>query len=314
MTQPEKYKVFLAFGLVYLFWGSTYLGINIAVRHIPPEVMTGIRFLIAGPLMLAWCRWRGRRVKIGRGDALRLAVIGVILLSVSNVTLSYSELVVPSGLASLLVALVPLWLLVIETWILRGDRLTRRGMMGLPLGVAGVAILLWPELNATSAMARRQLGWSLAVVFASLAWAVGSVISKRWHVQVDAFAASAWQMTFAGAVNLMMAGVLGEYARTQWTREGAAAVAYLIVFGSWVGFSAYIWLLQNVPLPKVATYAYVNPVVAVILGWLVLNERVDFYILVGIAIVIAAVVLTTSAKVKSGRENLMEDKAFKNAG
>ncbi|HVZ59866.1 MAG TPA: EamA family transporter, partial [Terriglobales bacterium] len=225
-----------------------------------------------------------------------------------------SELVVPSGLASLLVALVPLWLLVIETWILRGDRLTRRGMMGLPLGVAGVAILLWPELNATSAMARRQLGWSLAVVFASLAWAVGSVISKRWHVQVDAFAASAWQMTFAGAVNLMMAGVLGEYARTQWTREGAAAVAYLIVFGSWVGFSAYIWLLQNVPLPKVATYAYVNPVVAVILGWLVLNERVDVYILVGSAIVIAAVVLTTSAKVKNGRENLMEEKAFKNAG
>ncbi len=307
MPSSNTHKVVVAFALVYFFWGSTYLGIGIAVRDVPPEVMTGTRFLIAGVLMLAWCAWRGRKVKIGAGDALRLGTIGVLLLSVANVVLAYAEQVVPTGLAALIVSITPLWFLVIETWILRGDRLTARGMLGLPLGALGIAVLLWPQLRAGTAVGRRELWGSLSLLGGSLSWAVGSVLAKRWQVRVDPFSASGWEMAIAGAVNLSMAGLLGEYARAHWTAQAIGAVTYLVVFGSWVGYSAYIWLLQNVPTPKVATYAYVNPVVAVFLGWLVLRERVDAFILAGTAIVVVSVALTTSAKVKTRTGQIEEE-------
>ncbi len=299
---PTRGRVILAFALVYFFWGSTYLGIAVAVEHIGPAVMAGSRFLTAGVLMLAWCAMRGHRVAISGRDAFRLAIIGVLLLSIANVVLAWAEEIVPTGLAALIVSITPLWFLVIETWIMRGDRLSSRGMLGLPLGIAGIVILVWPKLHATTALGRRELLACLILPMASLSWATGSVLSKRWHTGTDPFTSSGWQMTFAGAVNLMVGGVLGEYSRSTWTWPGVGAIAYLIVFGSWVGFSAYIWLLHNVPTPKVATYAYVNPVVAVFLGWLVLHERVDIYILAGSAVIVAGVALVTSAKVhtKSG--------------
>ncbi len=295
----HRFRVLLAFTLVYVFWGSTYLGIGIAVEHIPPALMAGTRFLIAGVLMLAYCALSGRAVRIGMGDALRLAVIGILLLSVANVILAWAERIVPTGLAALIVSITPLWFLVIETWVLRGDRLTRRGMLGLPLGLAGIVVLLWPKLMATSSLGRQQFYASVTLLGGSLAWAIGSALSKRWQTRVDPFSASGWEMTFAGLVNLGVAALVGDFQEATWTVRGLGAVAYLIVFGSWVGFSAYIWLLQHVPMPKVATYAYVNPVVAVFLGWLVLRERVDVYIAAGSAIIVAAVALTTSAKVKT---------------
>jgi drug/metabolite transporter (DMT)-like permease len=207
-------------------------------------------------------------------------------------------------LAALIVSITPLWFLVIETWILRGDHLSRRGIVGLMLGIAGIVVLLWPKLHATTALGRKELWASLALLGGSLSWAIGSVMSKRWSTSADVFVGSAWQMTFAGLVNFGVAAVFHDYAHVVWTRRGLGAIAYLIVFGSWVGYSAYIWLLKNVPMPKVATYAYVNPVVAVFLGWVILHEKVDAYILAGSAIIIAAVALVTSAKVKNKRGGL----------
>jgi drug/metabolite transporter (DMT)-like permease len=162
-------------------------------------------------------------------------------------------------------------------------------------------VLLWPKLQqmSTNALDRQVLLAALTLLGSSLAWAIGSALSKRWQSGIDPFSATGWQMAVAGAINLSLAGVFGEYGRAYWTARGAGAIAYLIVFGSWVGYSAYIWLLQNVPMPKVATYAYVNPVVAVFLGWLVLHESIDIYILSGSAIIVAAVSLVTSAKVKT---------------
>jgi len=263
--------------------------------------MAGVRFTTAGSLMLLYCALTGHRVRISRGDALRLAVIGVLLLGVANVILAWSEKTVPTGLAALIVSIIPLWFLVIDTWILRGDHLSARGLLGLPLGILGIVVLLWPKLTATTAIGRRELFACLALHAASIAWAVGSILSKRWHTSADPFVAAGRQMVFAGIVNLIMAAVFGDYASSTWTPRGIAAIAYLIIFGSWVGYSAYIWLLQNVPTQKVATYAYVNPVVAVFLGWLILHERVDRYILIGTLVVVAGVALVTSAQVKTRR-------------
>ncbi len=294
-----RWRVILAFALVYVFWGSTYLGIRIAVDAVPPALMAGTRFFVAGLLMVAWCAWRGRAVRLGWDEAWHLALIGVLLLTCSNVVLAWAEQYVPTGLAALIVSVTPLWFLAIESWALRGDRIARSGLLGLALGICGIAVLLWPKLRATNALDRSQLLPALALLGASLSWATGSVISKRWQSRLDPFVASGWEMIFAGAVNIGIGVVTGEAARAHWTAAGIGAIAYLVVFGSWVGFSAYIWLLHHVPIPKVATYAYVNPVVAVFLGWLVLHERVDFYILAGSAIVIASVALVTGAKVKA---------------
>ena len=299
--RQHRLRVALAFALVYVFWGSTYLGIGIAVEHIPPLLMTGTRFLIAGLLMLAWCAFTGRKIRVTLSEVVLLGIIGALLLSVANPVLARAEEIVPTGLAALIVSITPLWFLLIDTWMFRGDHVSRRGTIVLLLGIAGIVVLLWPKLRdmSSSPLDRRVLLAALTLPLASFAWALGSALSKRWQEGIDAFAATGWQMAIAGGLNLCLALALGDPARAHWTRAGIGAIAYLIVFGSWVGYSAYIWLLQNVPMPKVATYAYVNPVVAVFLGWLVLRETVDRYILAGSVIIVGAVALVTSAKVKS---------------
>lgn len=306
MTQSEQHRwqVIISFLLVYIFWGSTYLGIAIAVKYVPPYLMSGARFAVAGILMLLYCWWSGRGIRVNKSQLFRLAIIGCLLLSVANVLLAWSELVLPTGLASLIVAITPLWFLLIDSFVFRGDRPTAKGYAGLALGIAGIAILLWPKLMATTALGRKQFFAASVLILGSLSWSLGSALSKRWQDGIDPFSASGWQMVIAGAVNLTVAVVFGQFSQAHWTPQGIGAIAYLIVFGSWVGFSAYIWLLQHVPMPKVATYAYVNPVVAVFLGWIALHERVDVYILAGTAIVVVSVALVTQSKVKTrtGRE------------
>ena len=293
-----RFRVALAFGLVYVFWGSTYLGIRIAIEHIGPELMTGVRFPVAGIIMLAACALTGRRVAITGREFLRQGIIGVLLLSVSNVTLAWAEQYIRTGLASLLVASIPIWFLVLDTWILRGERLAARGLVGLALGAVGTVVLLWPKLMASTGRGRMELFASVCLIFSSFVWAAGSVLSRRWQGEMDAFTATGWQMSIGGILNLGIACLLGEPAKAQSTMRGLGAIAYLVVFGSLVGYTAYIWLLKHVPTSKVGTYAYVNPVIAVFLGWYFLGESVDGYIAAGTAIIIVAVALATSAKVK----------------
>lgn len=301
MTESQRqhrFAVIFAFALVYFFWGSTYLGIDIAVEHIPPALMCGIRFLIAGVLMLAFCGLRGRKIFYQPSQLGQMAVVGVLLLMGGNLTLSYAEMHVASGLAALIVAVTPLWFLVLDSLLLGDHHIALRGKIGLGLGVAGLLVLLWPDLAATGALGRAQFWASISLLGGSFSWALGSVLAKKWKSpEIDPFSATAWQMIAAGLANLLAAVALGDPARTVWTVRGITATLYLVVFGSWVGYTAYIWLLGHVPTSKVSTYAYVNPVVAVFLGWLVLHERVSGYILAGSAIVLASVALVTSAQV-----------------
>lgn len=300
MTSSEKHRwsVILAFGLVYIFWGSTYLGIAIAVERIPPALMCATRFLIAGIVMLAYCAIRGRRILYSPRQLWHMAVVGILLLMGGNLTLSYAERVVPSGLSALLIAVTPLWFLVLDTWLLGDHRISNRGLAGLGLGIVGMVVLLWPKLTATGSIGRRELWFSLSLLGGSFSWALGSVLSKVWQSsEVDAFSSTAWQVIFAGAGNMLVAVLNRDVSQVVWTARGIGAVLYLVVGGSWVGYTSYIYLLRHVPSSKVSTYAYVNPVVAVFLGWLVLHEAIDRYILMGSAIVVASVILVTSAKI-----------------
>ena len=294
----SRWKIIVAFALVYIFWGSTYLGIGIAVEHIPPAVMCAARFLVAGTVMLAYCAFTGRRIRFSSRQLFHFAAVGILLLMGGNLTLSYAERIVPTGLAALLVAVTPLWFLVLDSLLLGDHHISRRGKIGLLIGIAGVVVLIWPDLQRSNAIGHRELAWSLALQLGSFSWAFGSVLSKKWQTAAaDPFSAIAWQVIFAGIANLMFALLVERHAPVMWTIRGVAAILYLVVCGSWIGYTAYIWLLQHVPTSKVSPYAYVNPVVAVFLGWLVLHERIDRYILTGSAIIVASVVLVTSAKI-----------------
>lgn len=290
----HRVRIIVAFALLYVFWGSTYLAIRIGVAEMPPILMAGLRFLVAGPVLLAFCGVTGRRVGVGPRALWQLAVIGFLLLAFGNAVLTWSELYVPSGLAALLIASVPIWFLLVERFVLpSGDRVPTAGLAGVGLGLVGMAVLVWPRLAATHALGAWELVACLGLLVSSFTWAFGSVVSRRWHVDVDPFVASGWQMTFAGLIDTAAGLALGEHRRAAWNAAGIGAIAYLIVFGSWVGYSAYIWLLRHVPTAKVATYAYVNPVIAVFLGWLVLGESIDRYIALGTAVVVPAVALVT---------------------
>jgi drug/metabolite transporter (DMT)-like permease len=293
-------NVITAFGLVYFFWGSTYIAIRIGVEHVPAALMSGIRFLIAGILMLGWCLLRRKPIALRRSDALRLFVIGTLLLTGGNAVLVWSESYLPSGLAALIVAVVPLWVAIIDGPLLGGDRPSSRGWGGLLLGFSGLAILLWPKLTSTSVLERKQLLAGGILVLGSLSWAIGSIISRRSQLTVGPFVATGWEMTFAGTLNLVLGLLHGDHHHTDWTWSGVGAIAYLITFGSLVGFTAFIWLLEHVPTAKVTTYAYVNPVVAVFLGWLILHERLDRFTVAGMIVIVAAVALVTSSKLRSG--------------
>jgi drug/metabolite transporter (DMT)-like permease len=295
---PSRFAVILAFGLVYLFWGSTYLAIDIAVQTIPPALMCALRFSIAGVVMLAVCAAMGRKVWYSAKQIALSAVVGILLLMGGNLTLSWAEQTVPSGLAALIVAITPLWFLVLDSLLLGHHRISGRGKAGLALGIAGLFVLFWPELHSSSPMGRRELWASIGLLGGSFLWALGSVLSKRWQSGMDVFSATAWQVTAAGAANFLFALAAGDFSRATWTTRGVSAVLYLVVCGSWIGYTAYIWLLEHVPTSKVSTYAYVNPVVAVFLGWLVLHERVDRFIVMGSMIVVLSVILVTSAKVE----------------
>jgi drug/metabolite transporter (DMT)-like permease len=299
-SAPTRFTIILCFALVYLFWGSTYLGIDIAVEHIPPALMCGTRFTIAGVFMLAYCGLRGKRILYTPRQLWQMAAVGVLLLMGGNLTLAYAETRVASGLAALIIAVTPLWFLVLDSLLLGDHHIASRGKAGLGLGVVGLVVLLWPDLMATGSFGRSQLWASLSLILASFSWALGSVLAKKWKSpEVDPFSAIAWQMIAAGIANLLFATALRDHSRAVWTARGVGAIVYLIVCGSWIGYTAYIWLLGHVPTSKVSTYAYVNPVVAVFLGWLILHEPITPYILAGSAIVVASVALVTSAEVKT---------------
>ena len=311
--ESHRLRVGVSFGLVYFFWGSTYLAILIAVRHFPAPLLGAIRFLIAGGLMLGWCALRGHKVALSRGDAMRLLLIGVLLLTGGNVVLAWTEEFINSGLAAMIVAVVPIWMVLIEA-LLGGDRLNRQGWTGLLLGIGGLFALLWPDIATGNSIGKRDLIVCLVLILGCLSWAFGSVLSRRFQLGIGPFAATGWEMMFAGIVNALLALSLGDLRRADWSRTGWLAIAYLIVFGSLVGFTAYIWLLEHVPTPKVATYAYVNPIVAVFLGWLLHDERIDRYMLLGMVIIIAAVALVTTSKLRTARLKLPERGCASDAG
>ncbi len=294
----HRFRVAMSFALVYVLWGSTYLAMRVAVRDVPPFVIGAARYLVSGPIMLAACAIMGRKIWLNSHDFWRLLAIGVSLLSIGNMGIVWGEKYVSSGLAALVVAIVPIWVVAIEVWVYRAGRMTAQGLLGLATGVGGLLVLLWPRFAAGTHLGHLELIGCAVLSVGAMAWALGSVFSHRFDLSVDVFVSAGWQMTLGGLVNAGIAGASGQFKQAVWTRPAIESVAYLVAFGSWIGYSAFIWLLEHVPTPKVATYTYVNPIVAIFLGWLLLKEQVDAFMLVGTVIIIGSVALVNTSKLK----------------
>jgi drug/metabolite transporter (DMT)-like permease len=301
VTPREKqlrFRIIVAFTLLYVCWGSTFMAIAVAVKNMPPLVMGATRFCVSGLLMLAYCAFTGRKLKPTARELGLLVVIGVLLLSTGNVSVGWAEQYVPSGLSALILAITPIWVAIFESFILRKVKLSAKSAAGLALGIAGLFVLLWPRIQTTSNLGRMELIGCVVLIWAALSWTLGTLLSKYTKVSVDPFVATGWQMLGAGVVNTAGALVTSGFARTHWNPAAIVSIAYLITGGSLLGFTAYIWLLDHVATAKVATYAYVNPVIAVILGTIFLHEKLDIYIVVGTLVIVAGVILVTTASVK----------------
>ena len=293
----QRLKIWIALLTIYLVWGSTYLGIRYAVETIPPFLMAGTRFLLAGLILYAWRRLAGDPAPT-RGQWLRASVVGLLMLLGGNGLLSLAEQHVASGIAALIIGSVPLWMTTIEALRPGGARPNILGILGLVVGFGGIALLVAPSLLSGNPLESQPLG-ILILLGASLFWSLGSIYSRTADLPDSTLLATAMEM-LAGAAGLYLVGAFaGEWSRLSLadvTARSWISLLYLVVFGSMVGFTTYAWLLRAAPVSLVATYAYVNPLVAILLGSLLAQESLTAPELLAAAIIIGSVVLINASR------------------
>jgi drug/metabolite transporter (DMT)-like permease len=291
----QRIRLLIAFAAIYFIWGSTYLAIRYAVETIPPLIVVGIRHTVAGAILLAWAWARGFRPR--REHWISGLMVGALFFLIGHGSLHWAEQYVGSGLAALLIATEPMFILVLA-WMMGQQRISRISALGLVIGVAAVATLTWADLSAKGS----SLLGVLAVLAGSVSWAAGVVISPKLKLPSDALARTAVPLVCGSVLVWIAAGVTGEFQRVQWASVSLRSIgglAYLIVFGSIIAFTAYMWLLQRCPPTLVATHTYANPVVAVLLGWLLASELLTWRVVIACVAILGAVVL-----IRRGEQNV----------
>jgi drug/metabolite transporter (DMT)-like permease len=324
---PKSTLILLAFASVYIFWGSTYLAIHVAGERLPAPVVSAARSLISATLIVLICLLSGKSLRVPKGEGWKLALVGLLFMSGNNMLLTWGEQMVPSGFASLIVSTMPIMIALLDMGLPGGERLNKRGWTGTLLGTAGIGVLVWPSLHAgmrhagvrqmrlthpglgrhvaagsaaaATAHARPLLGL-FVLLAAAFSFAVGSVLSRRFHFRADTLVATGWEIGTAGIFNATVAISSGGLRHSVWTWHGFEAIVYLSIFGSIFGLVAFTYLLQNVAVTKVATYAFVNPVIAVLLGVLVLHEHLVSTEIAGMAVIICAVATVIYSRVQLG--------------
>jgi len=291
--EPAKGLVIAAFAALYIIWGSTYLGVLLAIKSIPPLFMAGARFLVAGILLWAWCLFRGEKMPT-LNSVLTISVGGILMLFVGTGAVAYSEQYLPSGIAAIVVATVPLWFVLLDKRHWKTNFSNKKIILGLLLGFIGVLLLFAGKRDASGNGNHMRIISFIILIVGTIGWAIGSLYSKYKEVEGSTTFKAAIQMTTAGIVSIIAGFCVGEYALFNWqqvTPTSIGALVYLILLGSLVGYISYIWLLSVRPATLVGTYAYVNPVVAVFLGWLVVSEPITRQQVMALCIVLIGVLL-----------------------
>ncbi len=306
-SRPPTWKILLAFGIVYFVWGSTFLAIRIGVRDVPPFLLAGMRFLLAGGALYLWMRARGTSSPTRR-EWLSATLLAVLIFVLDYGLLFWAEQRVPSGVAAVMLATIPLFMTLSEILFLGTQKLTFRLGLGLLVGVGGVAVLVSPSLNLDEVPIDRA--GAVALIVAAMSWSVASALTRKLPLPASKAMSSGTQMLCGGVLLTLTAGALGEFGgfHPQAVSRGSwMALAYLTVAGSIIAFTAYVWLIHHESPTKVGTYAYVNPVVAVTLGYFLGGEAVGPRTLLGTLLVLVSVVVITTTPKRTAVANLAEE-------
>ena len=300
MAKHSKALVVAAFAAVYIIWGSTYLAILLAIKSIPPFFMAGTRFLIAGLILLVWAFIKGESLP-NKKSVLKISLAGILMLALGNALLAWVEQYIATGVAAILVATVPLWFVILDKKHWKYHFSNKQIIIGLVVGFAGI-ILLFAGKGSADLFNSKMKIISLVVLFVgTIGWTIGSLYSKYQNIQASTLMKVAIQMVAASIVIFIGGFAFNEqkgFAVRNVTWESIGALAYLVIMGSLVAYMAYIWLLSIRPASVVGTYAYVNPVVAVFLGWLFAHEHINIQKLIGLFIIIAGLVIVNMSKEK----------------
>jgi drug/metabolite transporter (DMT)-like permease len=311
--RPRRWKTLLAFAIIYFVWGSTFLAIRIGVREVPPLLLAGMRFFAAGIVLYAWMRATGTASPT-RGEWASTTLLAVLIFLIDYGLVFWAEQRVPSGITAVMLATIPVFTALAEILILRTQRLTFRLGIALLVGLAGVAVLVSRSVSLGGAPIERS--GALALVVGAISWSLASVLSRKLSLPQSKVMSSGAQMLLGGILLLLAAAMFGEF-RGFHTRDVSAgawlALLYLIVAGSIVAFTAYVWLIHHESPTKVGTYAYVNPVIAVLLGYFLAGEALGARTVLGtVLVLVSVIVITTTPKKKIGeRESPANDRLQK---
>lgn len=311
--RPPTWKVLLAFAIIYFVWGSTFLAIRVGVREVPPFLLAGMRFVVAGLVLYAWMRARGTPSPTLRewGGA---SLIAILIFVFDYGLLFWAEKRVPSGIAAVMMATIPVFMSLSEILILRTQRLTPRLAIALLIGIAGVAVLMSHSLNLGNAI---DTTGACALIVASISWSMASALTRKLPLPTAKAMSSGAQMLAGGVLLTLTAAGLGEFRGFRLQSVSATAwlaLAYLIVAGSIIGFTAYVWLIHHESPTKVGTYAYVNPVIAVLVGYFLGGEALGPRTIVGTLLVLVSVVVITTGQAKLPRTNSLANSTKPSVG
>lgn len=289
MSVQQRWQIPLAFAVVYIVWSSTYLAIRIGVHELPPFLLAGIRFIIAGLIIGAISRWRGERWPATRTEWRSVSVAALMFVLLGNGLVTWAEQWVPSNQAALIVTSSALWIAGFGTLGPKGVRLSGRVTLGLAIGFVGAAIMLLPKAE----LRLEFFGARLVLLLSAMCWGLGTALRRHDNIELPALAFAAWHMLIGGVVMTVIGLLLGEASRWQWTWAGLGALAYLTIFGSCLAYVCYTWLVNHTTPDKLGTVSYVNPALALLLGWWILDETLAPVQWLGIVVLFAGVLLVT---------------------
>ncbi|MBI5731304.1 MAG: EamA family transporter [Ignavibacteriales bacterium] len=294
MDKEKNTRAYLALFSIYIIWGTTYLAIRIGVENLPPVLFTGLRWIVAGPLLLIILLLKKYKLP-NKNDLLHLSISGLLLLGGGNGLVVFAEQWVPSGLTALLITTVPFWVVGIDAIIPQGKKINPTILLGLLLGLVGVGIIFGGDF--VRLFDPSYLSGIIGLMFAVVLWSVGTLYSKYKKISVHPLMGAATQMIIAGIVITALGLILGEGSKFHFTNSSFYSYLYLVIVGSLVGYGSYVYAIAHLPVSLVATYAYVNPVIALFLGWLILDEKISLWVILAAVVILIGVTL-----VKKGSE------------
>ena len=299
MDKPNI-RAYIAWIAICVIWGTTYLFIRVGVETIPPMLFAGFRWIIAGVILLTILRFKGKQLP-KKEDLIHIAIIGIALIGLGNGLVVVGEQYIESGLAALLITTVPFWMVGVESFLPKGPKLNWMVITGLIVGSLGVGLIFGGDLKYIFEI--KYLLGVLSILGAVVAWSLGSVYSKYKKVSVHPLMSASVQMLIAGTLQVFLGALLGDFTGLHFTQSGLISLAYLIVMGSIFGYGSYIYAIEHLPLSLVSTYAYVNPIIALVLGWIFLNEQLSVFTLLAAVVIIIGVVLV---KIGSNKRTLLK--------